>query len=275
MLQQTQVDRVIPKYHAFLEQFPTLAELAAASTAEVIRAWSGLGYNRRAVNLQRTAQAVLDRHDGKMPSDVALLCKLPGIGPYTAGAIACFAFEQDVGFFDTNIRRVIHRLLIGPELPEEQVTTREMQSLADRLVPTAAGYTWNQALMELGAVQCTSRKPACLTCPVQRHCRAFPKIQTIVATLPKGTRKKQEEPFSGSMRYYRGRVIAALRQVEDGESIELDELGPLVRDDFNDEHVAWLREVVEALSRDGLAQVAEEKATYDAGEGAVVRVRLP
>src|SRR5215475_5527661 len=101
MLQQTQVDRVIPKFRAFLERFPTLEVLASAPTAEVIRAWAGLGYNRRAVNMQRTARAVLEDHDGQFPRDLATLLRLPGIGPYTAGAIACFAFEQDVGFMDT------------------------------------------------------------------------------------------------------------------------------------------------------------------------------
>src|SRR5581483_4865161 len=115
MLQQTQVDRVIPKYHAFLAAFPTLEALAAAPTAEVIRAWSGLGYNRRAVNMQRTARAVLEEHGGQFPRDLPALLRLPGIGPYTAGAIACFAFEQDVGFMDTNIRRVVQRLFVGPE----------------------------------------------------------------------------------------------------------------------------------------------------------------
>src|SRR5512138_1999106 len=105
MLQQTQVDRVVPKFRVFLELFPNLAALAAAPTAEVIRVWTGLGYNRRAVNMQRAARAVLDEHGGRFPADLAALLKLPGIGPYTAGAIACFAFEQDVAFMDTNIRR--------------------------------------------------------------------------------------------------------------------------------------------------------------------------
>ena len=275
MLQQTQVDRVIPKYFAFLDVFPSFEALAAAPTADVIRAWAGLGYNRRAVNLQRTAQAVVDRYGGKMPRDPAQLRDLPGIGPYTAGAIACFAFEQDVGFFDTNIRRVLHRVFIGPELPKEQVTTRELQTLADDLVPAGEGYTWNQALMELGAVVCTARKPTCLICPLQRHCAAFPTIQTVIATLPKGTRKKKEEPFSGSMRYYRGRVIEALRELEDGESLNLESLGPKVRDDFSDEHLIWLKDVVEGLTRDGLAQIAEEKSQYDASAVAEITVRLP
>jgi len=275
MLQQTQVDRVIPKYHAFLERFPDFNALAEAPTADVIREWSGLGYNRRAVNLQRTAQAVIERHGGVMPRDPKELLDLPGIGPYTAGAIACFAYEQDVGFFDTNIRRVQHRIFFGPELPRERVTTRELQTVAGAIVPTGQGYSWNQALMELGAVVCTARKPACLTCPVQAHCHAFPTIQSVIATLPKGTRKKNEAPFEGSTRYYRGRAIAALRELGDGQSLDLLALGPRVRDDFSDEHLVWLQGLVNDLARDGLAQIAEERAEYDASEPGTIRVRLP
>lgn len=275
MAQQTQIDRVIPKYHQFLERFPTLQALAEAPTAEVIRTWSGLGYNRRAVNLQRTAQAVLERHGGEMPRDLAELRALPGIGPYTAGAIACFAYEQDVGFFDTNIRRVLHRLFYGPEWPQPLATPREIQALADALVPVSEGYDWNQALMQFGGAQCTARRPACLTCPLQSYCRAFPEIQTVIANLPKGTRIKKEESFAGSSRFYRGRVIEALRNLPDGEAINLEALGPQVRDDFKPAHLPWLHELVQGLSRDGLAQIAEESASYDASEPTSLRVRLP
>ena len=279
MLQQTQVDRVIPKYHAFLEQFPTLQALAAAPVAEVIRAWSRLGYNRRAVNLQRAAQAVVERHDGVMPRERVTLEDLPGIGRYTAGAVACFAYEQEVGFLDTNIRRVLHRVFLGPELPEPRATARELERLADELVPVGAGYDWNQALMELGALVCTARKPLCLVCPLQSECRAFPEIQTVLASLPKGTRLKAEAPFAGSTRYYRGRLIAALRELDHGEAIDLASLGPRVREGFAAEDLPWLRELVAGLARDGLA-VAEERAGYDATEPegadpARLRVRLP
>ncbi|HET9014516.1 MAG TPA: A/G-specific adenine glycosylase [Thermomicrobiaceae bacterium] len=278
MLQQTQVERVVPKYHEFLARFPTLAALADAPTAEVIRSWSGLGYNRRAVNLQRAAQAVVERHGGEMPADLAALRSLPGVGRYTAGAVACFAFGRDVGFLDTNIRRVLHRLAVGPELPEPLATDREIQQLADRLVPPGAGYTWNQALIEFGALQCTARRPACVTCPLQGDCRAYPAIQAALgdARREAGTgRQPREGAFAGSSRYYRGRVIAALRDLGDGEAIDLDALGPRVRPDYGDEHVTWLRDVVEGLRRDGLAEVAEEHAGYDATAPAALRVRLP
>ncbi|HEU5424592.1 MAG TPA: A/G-specific adenine glycosylase [Nitrolancea sp.] len=278
MLQQTQVDRVIPKYHEFLARFPTLQALAEAPTAEVIRAWSGLGYNRRAVNLQRAAQAVVERHGGVMPRERAALEALPGVGRYTAGAIACFAYEQDAGFVDTNIRRVLHRVFHGPELPHEQATPRELEALAAALVPHGEGYDWNQGLMELGALICTARRPLCLTCPLHDDCRAAPAIQTVLAGLPKGTRRKQEGPFEGSTRFYRGRVIHALRALSAGESLDLASLGPQVRADFGPEHLPWLRELVGGLTRDGLAEVAgvaEERAAYDASAPDELRVRLP
>ena len=180
MLQQTQVDRVLPYYRAFLDRFSTLAALAAAPTSDVIKAWAGLGYNRRAVNLQRTARHVLDEHGGVFPRDVDALRHLPGIGPYTAGAIACFAFEQDVPFIDTNIRRVLHRLLVGVDVPKPAASDAEILGLAAAALPAGNGWEWNQALMEFGALQCTARRPACVVCPVQSLCRAFPAIQTAV-----------------------------------------------------------------------------------------------
>ena len=275
MLQQTQVDRVIPYYEAFLDRFPTVESLAAGPTSDVIRLWAGLGYNRRAVNLQRTAQAVIER--GGWPSDPDGLRNLPGIGPYTAGAVACFAFEQDVAFVDTNMRRVVHRLWFGPDLPEPIASERSVLDLAGRLVPPGNGWQWNQALIEFGALHCTARKPACVVCPLQRSCRAFPTIQAIVASLPRGVRKKNEGAFQGSNRYYRGQVLKALRSVpsQEGSGIELRRLGPQVREGFSDADVPWLKSVVDGLARDGLALVAEEPASYDAGDAGTARVSLP
>src|SRR6185436_12469787 len=187
MLQQTQVDRVLPKYEAFLRQFPTLEALAAASSAEVIRAWSGLGYNRRAVNMQRTARTVLEQYGGRFPSDVAALRQLPGIGPYTAGAIACFAFEQDVAFMDTNIRRVVRRLFVGFE-DSPPASDARLLVLAEAALPPGQGWLWNQALMELGALICTAATPACWRCPVQAYCRDYA-----------GRRARDEQAFGGDL----------------------------------------------------------------------------
>jgi A/G-specific adenine glycosylase len=270
MLQQTQVDRVIPHYHRWLERFPTVQTLAEAPTAEVIAMWAGLGYNRRAVNLQRTAHAVVER-GGEFPRSVDELRALPGIGPYTAGAIACFAFEQDVAFIDTNMRRVLQRVFAGPEVPEPRATDREITAIAAAVLPSGLGWEWNQALIEFGALHCTARKPLCVVCPLQQVCRAWPDIQTLLATQPKGSKAKKEGPFKESNRYFRGRVVDALRDRREG-GITLAELGPLVRPAFEQADVPWLIELVQGLERDGLAKVAEESAGYDVGD---TRIRLP
>jgi A/G-specific adenine glycosylase len=278
MLQQTQVDRVVPYYEAFLTRFPDVQTLAAAPTAEVITVWAGLGYNRRAVNLQRTARYVVDELGGRFPVEVAQLRRLPGIGPYTAGAIACFAYEQDVPFADTNIRRVLHRVFVGVDVPVPTASDRDIAAIATAAVPAGNGWTWNQALMEFGAIQCTARKPACVVCPLQTDCRAFPAILSALGELPRGVRLKRETPFEGSNRFYRGRVLAALREQRD-DGIALNDLGPRVRDGFADTHLPWLYGVVQGLARDGLAQVAEDAPTYDAGKDAESignrRVKLP
>lgn len=278
MLQQTQVDRVLPYYERFLEQFPDARALASALTADVIKSWAGLGYNRRAVNLQRTAQYVVEHLGGQFPSDVEALRKLPGIGPYTAGAISCFAFEQDVAFVDTNIRRVLHRVFFGVDVPTPTATERQIVAVGEAAVPPGNGWTWNQALMEFGALQCTARKPACVICPLQTSCRAFPAILSALGELPRGVRLKREAPFAGSNRFYRGRVLAALRD-EQNDGIALTELGPKVRDGFNTDDLPWLYEVVQGLERDGLALVAESSPPYDAGSNDLPlgsqRVRLP
>lgn len=283
MLQQTQVDRVIPYYERWLEAFPTVEALAEAPTAEVIRHWAGLGYNRRAVNLQRTAQAVVAR-GGTFPETIAGLRELPGIGAYTSGAIACFAFEQDVPFVDTNMRRVLHRVFVGPEMPEPQASDRELIPLAERIIPPGNGWTWNQALIEFGALQCSARKPLCMVCPLQAVCLARPTIQTILTTLPKGAAKKKEVPFRESNRYVRGRVVDLLRDRDrEHHGMTLAEIGPQVRPEFEpDEDLPWMLEVVRGLERDGLATIAEERAAYDTSDPAPdpddlgsLRVRLP
>lgn len=283
MLQQTQVDRVLPYYAAFLSRFPTPEALAAAPTAEVIKAWAGLGYNRRAINLQRTARSVVDDLGGAFPRFVDGLRALPGVGPYTAGAIACFAFEQDVPFIDTNMRRVLHRLFVGVDVPKPTANDRIILDLAARALPPGRGWEWNQGLMEFGALQCTARRPACVVCPLQAECRAYPAIQSAIAGLPRGTRLKAEAPFAGSNRYYRGRVLAALRDLPEQDAasgIDLNRLGPQVREGFTDADVPWLYDVVTGLARDGLAHAAEESPAYDADPAPLtdpgsVRVKLP
>jgi A/G-specific adenine glycosylase len=276
MLQQTQVDRVLPYYTQFLERFPTVEDLANAATSDVIRIWSGLGYNRRAVNLQRAARAIVEEHESVFPDDPADLKKLPGIGSYTAGAIAAFAHERDVAFLDTNMRRVVSRVIFGTE------STRESEAIeaANALVPAGHGWTWNQALIEFGALQCTARRPACIICPLRDDCAAYPTMQVTLQRKSSSTRQAKTEPFESTSRFYRGRIVEALRALPEDEptGIPLAELGPKVREGFTLENLPWLRDLVNDLQRDGLALVAEDSPSYDAeheqGAGGL-RVRLP
>ena len=273
MLQQTQVDRVLPYYARFLERFPTAHALAEAPVAEVIKLWSGLGYNRRAVNLQRTAQVVVAEHGGQFPSDPVALRKLPGLGPYTAGAVAAFAFERDVVFLDTNMRRVITRLVFGADsVPEADVL-----AAAQDLLPPGHGWEWNQALIEFGALQCTARRPACIVCPLSDQCAAFPQIQTSL--IEARTRKRPAERFETSSRYYRGRIVERLRELPAGadQGVPLATLGSELREDFSESDLPWLVGLVQGLQRDGLAAIAEDRPGYDENPDLTLesRVRLP
>ena len=276
MLQQTQVARVERAYGAFLECFPTLAALAAAPTAAVLEQWRGLGYNRRAVNLQRAAKAVVEQHDGTFPEDPATLRTLPGIGAYTGGAVAAFAFERDVAFLDTNMRRVVNRVVFGTEpAPEAHVL-----EAAQALVPPGEGWAWNQALIEFGALHCTARRPACVVCPLQSECAAYPAVQSVLAARSKSTRPTPAEPFEHTTRYFRGRIVEALRELPDHDDagIDLSRLGQRVRQGFGEDDLPGLRGLVEGLQRDGLAVIAEDSPPYDPGADTTLartRVRLP
>ena len=171
MLQQTQVSRVEAYYHRFLERYPSIEVLAAAPAAAVRESWEGLGYYRRAANLHRLAQAVVGEHGGVVPADPAALVRLPGVGRYTAGAVACFAYERATPAVDTNVARVIRRAF-HPKLRGTAVVRRIWET-AGVLVPRRGGAAWafNQGIMELGALVCTARGPMCDECPVRSCCR--------------------------------------------------------------------------------------------------------
>jgi A/G-specific adenine glycosylase len=278
MLQQTQAERVVPKYQAFLERFPTLQALADAPSSEVIRAWSGLGYNRRALNLQRACRAVVEEHGGVMPRTVEELARLPGVGPYTAGAVACFAFDADVGFVDTNIRRVLQRVVAGPDVPQPPLSERETRELAQRSVPPGRGHAWNQALMELGATLCRARATECQRCPVARWCAARPTIQTLLAQTPRAPARRPTPRFEETSRYFRGRIVGALGEHPAG--LSLAQLGARLKSDFAPADAPWLLGLVDGLTRDGLiAPVAnglrEETVSYDGAVDLTRRYTLP
>jgi len=205
MLQQTQVARVVPHWHEFMARWPTPASCAVEAPAEVVRAWAGLGYNRRALNVHRSAVAIVERHGGEMPSDLAALLALPGIGPYTARAVLAFAFGRDVGVLDTNAGRVVARAAAGRSLGRA-----EAQRLADALVPPGRGWAWNQAVLDLGATVCTARLPACRRCPLEMTCRWRCQGGPDPAIGSAGSSGRQSA-FEGSDRQGRGRLLDALR----------------------------------------------------------------
>lgn len=240
MLQQTQVARVLDRLPRFLERFPTPSACAARPAGDVIDEWKGLGYNRRALNLHRAATEIEGDHGGEVPSDLAALLALPGIGPYTARAIRVFAFELDDGVVDTNIGRVLARLS-GSSLRPAQA-----QRLADDLVPQGHGWEWNQALMEVGALRCRPR-PQCEACPLDVDCHwhsaGHPEPDPATSSAGVSTR---QSVFEGSDRQGRGRLIDALRA------------GPVARSDLATV-MGWPAEagraetVAATVVRDGLA----------------------
>jgi len=174
MLQQTQVHRVVPKYREFLRRYPTVRRLAAAEVDDVRRLWYPLGYNIRPVRLHAIARETLARYAGRLPAEERALRELPGIGRYTAGAIRAFAFGQDAAVLDTNVRRVLGRVFLGPRRLARVRGERAWWHLAEALVPAGRAYDFNQALMDFGATWCTPRRPRCGPCPMRDGCRSYP-----------------------------------------------------------------------------------------------------
>ncbi len=219
MLQQTQVARVVEPYRRFLARFPTPAACAAAPVGEVLRAWQGLGYNRRAQRLHAAATTVVETHGGRLPPQEAVLRRLPGVGRYTAAAVAVLAFGADAGVVDTNVARILARAVAGRPLGEAEAWAR-----AGELVPPGRGREWTSALFDLGALVCRSRRPACDVCPLAGGCawrrasrpgegggdpRAGRERPDPAAATARGARR--QPPFAGSDRQGRGRLVEALR----------------------------------------------------------------
>jgi A/G-specific adenine glycosylase len=204
MLQQTQAARVASAFDGFLGRFPDVSSLAAASRGDVLRAWSGLGYHRRAVALHEAARTVVREHGGSVPRDPRVLQQLPGVGPYTASAVAAIAFGRPVVAMDVNVRRVTSRVLLGREPKERDDPRLEAAArvLLDRRDPAA----WNQAMMDLGREVCRPA-PRCDVCPLERWCRS-----RGAGRAGRTTAAQKQPPFEGSNRQVRGRIVAALRE---------------------------------------------------------------
>jgi A/G-specific adenine glycosylase len=206
MLQQTPVSRVLPAHAAWISRWPEPAALAAATPADAVRQWDRLGYPRRAVRLHASADLITTRHGGRVPASVAELRSLPGVGPYTAAAVAGFAYGERHAVLDTNVRRVIARLVVGDYLPRPAQTVAELR-LAESLLPPDGRLAaqWSVALMELGALVCAAARPRCADCPVRSQCA------WLQQGRPAAPARRAAPRYDGSDRQCRGRLLAILR----------------------------------------------------------------
>jgi A/G-specific adenine glycosylase len=254
MAQQTQISRVVEAWSRFIDRFPTVEALAAASPADVLRAWRGMGYDRRALNLHRAARAMVAEHGGQVPRDLAALQALPGIGPYTARAVASIAFGSPVGAVDTNVRRVLGRALAGGgELPPVV-----LQAAADASVDPVRSGDWTHAVMDIGATLCRPGRPLCDACPLRPWCRfaangseapaAPAELKTRAALSSKPRARTLARPFHQTTRWLRGRLVDRLRDADGSAWTVID--GPI-----GDHNATAIQQALEALARDGIVEV--------------------
>jgi A/G-specific adenine glycosylase len=253
MAQQTQISRVVEAWSRFIDRFPTVASLAAASPADVLRAWRGMGYDRRALNLHRAARLMVAEHDGQVPRDIAALERLPGIGPYTARAVASIAFGEAVGAVDTNVRRVLGRALAG----EAGLTGVALQAAADASVDPVRPGDWTHAMMDIGATVCRSARPQCERCPLGPWCRfaaAGPAAAARTArTVPRPRARHHvaplaPQPFHQTTRWLRGRIVDRLRDAEGTSWI-------VVEAPIGDHDEGAIESALLALTRDGIVEL--------------------
>lgn len=280
MLQQTQVARVREHLPRWLDRFPTVDALASASRRDVLLAWSGMGYNRRALHLHAAAQAIMREHDGRIPDDPALLQRLPGFGPYTAHAVACFGHRRRLPMVDVNIRRVLSRITTDMESETRMLPERTAWDLAASLLPPRAFYDWNQALMDLGAMICTARRPQCADCPVTTLCASSKRLRpdtrrraAAAAIAPEeesGRRQAHTSSFPGVLRevprrIYRGRLIEFLRGRR-GHCATADTVHHHLFGTDGEAERERLLDILDTLERDGMLRCHE-------GRKAVTRCR--
>lgn len=244
--QQTQAARAADAWTRFMARFPTPASLASSSPADVIREWRGLGYNRRALALQRAAIAIVEEHRGRVPDTLDLLIGLPGIGPYTARAVLAIAFGRPVAALDVNIRRVFGRAFLPPS-----ITPRDLQPAADALVPTDRAADWTHALMDIGAAFCRPREPRCDACPLLTACAYANRRsgETSDAHVVAAVSNRPPSPrFESTTRWLRGRIVDRLRDSPDDTWVQLR--GPIGEHDPAD-----VERAVANLAGEGLVEV--------------------
>lgn len=251
MAQQTQAARAAEHWERFMTRFPTVESLAAASPADVLRQWQGLGYNRRALALWRAAGVIVEKHGGRVPDSIEELDALPGVGPYTARAVAAIAFGRPVGAVDVNVGRVLGRLAGGTD----DMPRGDIQVLADATAATTDPAAWTHALMDLGATICRAREPRCDGCPVRTWCR-----YTVAGAAP--PRRRSTQPFPSTTRWLRGRILDRLRVAPDDAWVDL--AAPI-----GSHGPARVHAAVSALAKDGMLELAAS------GPPGVIRARLP
>ncbi|WP_181693442.1 A/G-specific adenine glycosylase [Natronomonas sp. LN261] len=260
MSQQTQLDRVVEPWRAFIEEWPTVEALAAADRSEVVGFWTdhSLGYNNRAKYLHEAARQIRDEHDGSFPRTPEGLQELMGVGPYTANAVASFAFNDGDAVVDTNVKRVLYRVFEAVHDADDP----DYESVANALMPAGESRVWNNAIMELGGIAC-GKTPRCeeAGCPWREWCHAYQTGDFTAPDVP------TQPDFEGSRRQMRGRIVSVLREYD---RLALDELGPRVRIDYAPDGEygrAWLRGLLSDLESDGLVSTAETD------DGTVARLR--
>jgi A/G-specific adenine glycosylase len=267
MAQQTQAARAAAYWERFMVTFPTVEALAAASPADVLRAWAGLGYDRRAVALWRAARVIVDEHGGQVPSSIDELEALPGVGPYTARAVAALAFGVPVGAVDVNVRRVLGRILGGVA----GLTSGELQAAADAAVPRDDPGGWTHAVMDVGATICKPRRPRCEACPAAAWCRYASEAEAeaeVAADAPPSTvaggrsARRSSVAFTATNRWLRGRILDRLRAAPDGTWVAMDAaIGTHPPD--------AVRAAVRGLAADGLVEL---RSDLPDAPGAVARL---
>ena len=264
MAQQTQAARAADYWERFMERFPTVGELASATPAAVLRAWQGLGYDRRALALWRAARVIVNEHGGRVPMTLDELRALPGVGPYTARAVAALAFGAPVGAVDVNVRRVLGRIVAGSP---DKLSPVELQETADAAVPPDRPGEWTHALMDIGATICRPRAPRCEGCPARPWCQYAAAGARDVSAAAPGSAKpmaarrstRRAAAFSSTTRWLRGRILDRLRLAPDGDWVELE--GPIGQHGKPN-----VRRAATAMAADGVIELAP-------GDGAL-RARL-
>ncbi len=250
MLQQTQTSRIVEKLPHFLNQFPTLQSLAQATNKQIILAWQGLGYNNRALRLRDCAKIIVENHHGVIPDNIDTLRTLPGIGAYTASAIASFAYFHNVPVVDVNIKRIFSRLLHNVTNNHDIVSEKEAWEIAKTLLPDNHGNIWHQALMDIGSLFCTARLPRCLECPLSSFCQS-------AFTIVESKKARKSEPMHRFVphRIWRGKIIELLRKSPYHSVDEQTILHALFQDNQTDTDIDFLHYILQKLELNNLIEL--------------------